>query len=99
MRSLVWVWVAAFASHPADVRGRSPRQHATFRTAIGSLLTTLRTATPAQVQSWKARHQCSARVITTGFCVPSAVPMPFVPTALSDQQNHGARPADAAMEQ
>src|SRR6201991_3013884 len=51
MRNLLWVWAAAFASHPRAASGRSLRQHEMFRTAIGSLLTTSRTATATQVQS------------------------------------------------
>ena len=62
-----------------------------FRTAIGSLVTTSRTAMPAQTQLWNAWHQCSAPLISTGPCASSAVPMPFVPAAHSDQQNQGAR--------
>ena len=73
------------------------RQQDTFSTAIGSLVTTSRTATPAQTQSWNAWHQCSAPLTSTGPCASSAVPMPFVPAAHSDQQNQGARWASSAL--
>ena len=96
-RSVHWVLVAAFASQlPADV-GSGVRQQETFRTAIGSLVTTSRTAMPAQTQLWNAWHQCSAPLIRTGPWASSAVPMPFVPAAHSDQQNQGARLASAAL--
>ena len=49
------------------------------------------TATPAQTQLWKASHQCSGPLTRTGPCASSAVPMPLVPTAHSDQQYQGAR--------
>ena len=89
--SVHWVLVTAFASQlPADA-GSWLRQQEMFRTAIGSLVTTSRTAMPAQTQLWNAWHQCSAPLIRTGPCASSAVPMPFVPTAHSDQQNQGAR--------
>src|SRR5919112_4406792 len=83
--------MTAFASHPSADAGSWLRQQEMFRTAIGSLVTTSRTAMPAQAQLWNAWHQCSAPLIDTGPCASSAVPMPFVPTAYSDQQNQGAR--------
>ena len=64
---------------------------------MGSLVTTSRTATPAQTQLWNAWHQCSAPLISTGPCASSAVPMPFVPAAHSDQQNQGARLESVAL--
>ena len=91
------VLVTAFASHPPTDPGSWLRQQEMFRTAIGSLLTTSRTAMPAQTQLWNAWHQCSAPLISTGPCASSAVPMPFVPAALSDQQNQGARLASVAL--
>ncbi|CAM5525419.1 hypothetical protein SHIRM173S_05546 [Streptomyces hirsutus] len=83
--------VTAFASQLSADAGSGLRQQQMFRTAIGSLVTTSRTAMPAQTQSWNAWHQCSAPLIGTGPCASSAVPVPFVPTARSDQQNQGAR--------
>jgi hypothetical protein len=83
--------VTAFASQLPAEAGSWLRQHEMFRTAIGSIVTTSRTATPAPTQLWNAWHQCSAPLIGTGPCASSAVPMPFVPTAHSDQQNQGAR--------
>ena len=80
-RSVHWVLVAAFASQPPAAAGSGVRQQEMFRTAIGSLVTTSRTAMPAQTQLWNAWHQCSAPLISTGPWASSAVPMPFVPTA------------------
>ena len=91
VRSRHWVFVTAFASQLPALAGTSLRQQEMFRTAIGSLLTTSRTAMPAQTQLWNALHQCSAPRTTTGPCASSAVPMPFVPAAASAQQNQGAR--------
>ena len=95
--SVHWVLVTAFASQPPAAAGSGLRQQEMFRTAIGSLVTTSRTAMPAQTQLWNAWHQCSAPLISTGPCASSAVPMPFVPAAHSDQQNQGARLASAAL--
>ena len=92
-----WVVATAFASHPSADAGSWLRQQEMFRTAIGSLVTTSRTAMPAQTQLWNAWHQCSAPLITTGPCASSAVPMPFVPAAHSDQQNQGARLESVAL--
>ena len=49
-----------------------------------------RTATPAQTHSSKPAHQCSGPLISTGPGASSAVPIPFVPVAHSDQHDHGA---------
>src|SRR5919202_1657338 len=68
-----------------------------FSTAIGSLITTSRTATPAQDQLWNPSHQCSGPLISTGPYASSAVPMPLVPAAHSDQQNQGARLESVAL--
>jgi hypothetical protein len=87
----------AFASQPPAAAGSWLRQQEMFRTAIGSLVTTSRTAIPAHTQLWNAWHQCSAPLISTGPCASSAVPMPFVPAAHSDQQNQGARLASVAL--
>jgi hypothetical protein len=95
--SVHWVFVTAFASHPPADAGSWLRQQEMFRTAIGSLVTTSRTAMPAQTQLWNAWHQCSAPLINTGPCVSSTVPMPFVPGAHSDEQNQGARLASKAL--
>ena len=35
-------------------------------------------------------HQCSGPLISTGPGASSAVPIPFVPVAHSDQHDHGA---------
>lgn len=89
--SVLCVLATALASQtPADP-GSWVRQQEMFSTAIGSLVTTSRTAIPAHAQSWNAWHQCSAPLITTGPCASSAVPIPLVPAAHSDQQYHGAR--------
>lgn len=95
--SVPWVLVTALASHPLVDPGRLVRQREMFSTAIGSLDTTSRTATPAPTQLWNAWHQCSAPLISTGPCASSAVPMPFVPAAHSDQQNQGARLESVAL--
>ena len=95
--SVHWVLVTAFASQLPAGAGSWLRQQEMFRTAIGSLVTTSRTAMPAQTQLWNAWHQCSAPLISTGPCASSAVPMPFVPAAHSDQQNQGARLASVAL--
>src|SRR4051812_8709918 len=52
--SVHWVLVTAFASQPPTAAGSWLRQQEMFRTAIGSLLTTSRTAMPAQAQLWNA---------------------------------------------
>ena len=83
--------VTAFASQPPAAPGSGVRQQDTFSTAMGSRVTTSRTATPAQTQLWNASHQCSGPLTSTGPCASSAVPMPLVPTAHSDQQYQGAR--------
>jgi hypothetical protein len=95
--SVHWVLVTAFASQLPAAAGRWLRQQEMFRTAIGSLVTTSRTATPAQTQLWNAWHQCSAPRISTGPCASSAVPMPLVPATHSDQQNQGARSDSVAL--
>ena len=89
--NVLWVRVTAFASQPPADPGSGVRQQDTFSTAMGSLVTTSRTATPAQTQLWNASHQCSGPLTSTGPCASSAVPMPLVPAAHSDQQYHGAR--------
>src|SRR5215213_5086724 len=80
----------ALESHPAAWVGRLVRQVETSRTATASCVTASRTATPAHTHSWKPSHQCSGPLISTGPGASSAVPMPFVPVAHSDQHDHGA---------
>src|SRR3954451_17926579 len=80
----------AFDSHPAAAAGRLARQVETSRTATGSRVTASRTATPAHIHSSKPTHQCSGPLISTGPGASSAVPIPFVPVAHSDQHDHGA---------
>ena len=77
-------------SHSAACGGRSARQAETSRTATGSPVTASRTATPAQTHSSKPVHQCSGPRISTAPGASSAVPIPFVPVADSDQHDHGA---------
>ena len=59
-------------------------------TATASCVTGSRTATPAQTHSSKPTHQCSGPLINTGPGASSAVPIPFVPVAHSDQHDQGA---------
>src|SRR3954470_7099428 len=80
----------ALDSHSAACGGRSARQAETSRTATGSPVTASRTATPAQTHSSKPVHQCSGPLISTAPRASSAVPIPFVPVAHSDQHDHGA---------
>ena len=80
----------ALESHPAVSGGRLARQAETSSTATASCVTGSRTATPAQIHSSKPAHQCSGPLISTGPGASSAVPIPFVPVAHSDQQDHGA---------
>ena len=88
--------LTAFASHVAAWTGRLARQVETSRTATGSRVTASRTATPAQTHSSKPMHQCSGPPITTAPGASSAVPIPFVPVAHSDQHDHGAMLASRA---
>ena len=82
--------LTAFDSHPAACAGRLWRQVETSRTATASSVTGSRTATPPQTHSSKPVHQCSGPLISTGPGASSAVPIPFVPVAHSDQHDHGA---------
>src|SRR3954454_9659750 len=82
--------LTALDSHPAVWGGRLARQVETSSTATASRVTGSRTATPAQTHSWKPAHQCSGPLISTGPGASSAVPIPFVPVARSDQHDHGA---------
>src|SRR6476620_2766845 len=97
-RKLFWARVTDRSSHCRVDNGRSLRQQEIFRTASGSLLTTSRTVPAAQDQSWNAWAQCSVCLIITARWASNAVPMLFVPTALSDQLNQGARPPALATE-
>ena len=82
--------LTALESHVAAWSGSSARQVETSRTAIASLVTGSRTATPAHTHSSKPVHQCSGPLISTGPGDLSAVPIPFVPVAHSDQHDQGA---------
>jgi hypothetical protein len=95
--SVLCVWVTAWESHLPVASGSGVRQQEMLSTAIGSRVTTSRTAMAAHAQLWNAWHQCSAPLIRTGPCVSSAVPMPFVPAPASDQQDQVARLASAAL--
>ena len=80
----------ALDSHSAACCGRLARQVETSSTATGSPVTGSRTATPAQIHSSNPVHQCSGPQISTAPGASSAVPIPFVPVAHSDQHDHGA---------
>ena len=82
--------LTAFDSHPAACAGRLWRHVETSRTATASSVTGSRTATPPQTHSSKPVHQCSGPLISTGPGASSAVPIPLVPVAHSDQHDHGA---------
>ena len=82
--------LTALDSQPAACAGRLWRHVETSRTATGSAVTGSRTATPAQTHSSNPSHQCSGPLISTGPGASSAVPIPFVPVAHSDQHDHGA---------
>src|SRR3954469_25010012 len=82
--------LTALESHPAASGGRWERHAETSSTATASRVTASRTATPAQTHSSKPSHQCSGPLISTGPGASSAVPIPFVPVAHSDQHDHGA---------
>ena len=95
-RSLASVAAATRRSHGSTVSGSGVFQQEMLRTASGSSVTTSRTATPAHAHGWKPWHQCSGPLTMTGRWLSSAVPMPLVPQAHSDQVDQGARLLSAA---